>query len=561
MGITLSVAILLATLASSAAQEPPEITSISRSSGYDVGDQAITLEGSGLETGLTVTFGGKPATVVKVIGGTRVNARTPAHPVGLVDVTVTNPDGQTATLKDAYEFVFALFGSPEAYPGVRTAGLLGADLDGDADVDFVLTNYFGTSVKLYLGNGDGTFEDGGEYHAGSGPYSITSDDVDGDGDADLVTVCQGGYTLSVLPNRGDGTFDPPVHYSSNKSSSIAKADLDGDGDSDFATANPERERENSHVSVFFNEGGTFANRVDFHYGSFVSTADMDGDGDSDLVVASSMGSELSVLLNDGDGSFALQRIYDFPNAVTSNRCADFDGDGDADVALITHVEDGLGWRMSLLRNRGDGILELPEDHPVRGSASGSAVADFDGDGSEDFVTGNWDGNTVGVLLNNGDGSFAAPQDYPFAIKPGAVCGADVDGDGDSDLTVASAGARNLLVSLNRSNLLAPTAVTVRSDLASLPGVLALGLNYPNPFNPQTVIPLHLPVRAHVELAVFNETGQRVAMLVDGERPAGRHAVLWDGRDDGGCELGSGVYLCRLLAGERRVETRKLLLLR
>ena len=57
---------------------------------------------------------------------------------------------------------------------------------------------------------------------------------------------------------------------------------------------------------------------------------------------------------------------------------------------------------------------------------------------------------------------------------------------------------------------------------ALPARFALGPNYPNPFNPSTIIPYQLPTATHVRLEVFNLLGQRIATLVDGTRPAGFH---------------------------------------
>ena len=104
-----------------------------------------------------------------------------------------------------------------------------------------------------------------------------------------------------------------------------------------------------------------------------------------------------------------------------------------------------------------------------------------------------------------------------------------------------------------------TAVT--EEQVGLPGRFALEQNYPNPFNSGTVIRYALPIGGDVELTIFNLTGQRVAKLVEGVREAGTYTLHWDGRDDDGRQLASGVYLYRLRAGKQRVETRKLLLLR
>lgn len=106
---------------------------------------------------------------------------------------------------------------------------------------------------------------------------------------------------------------------------------------------------------------------------------------------------------------------------------------------------------------------------------------------------------------------------------------------------------------------APTVVQETME-APLPSAFSLAQNYPNPFNSETAIRFELPAGDAVELAVFDLAGQRVATLVDGPLAAGIYTVRWDGKDGGGGELASGVYLYCLRAGSQ-VETRKLLLLR
>jgi hypothetical protein len=100
------------------------------------------------------------------------------------------------------------------------------------------------------------------------------------------------------------------------------------------------------------------------------------------------------------------------------------------------------------------------------------------------------------------------------------------------------------------------AVESRSE----PFSFRLAQNYPNPFNPNTLIRFSLPQSGPVELAVYNVAGQRVVTLVDGIRHAGSHGVLWNGRDDAGDAMASGVYLYRLQAAAS-VQVKSLVLLR
>ena len=93
----------------------------------------------------------------------------------------------------------------------------------------------------------------------------------------------------------------------------------------------------------------------------------------------------------------------------------------------------------------------------------------------------------------------------------------------------------------------------------LPQRFELGLNYPNPFNPSTVIPYQLPAPMHVRLEVFNLLGQRIATLVDQERPAGFHTAVWDATDAAGEAVSAGVYLYRL-SGDGAQRSRSMVLI-
>jgi hypothetical protein len=95
------------------------------------------------------------------------------------------------------------------------------------------------------------------------------------------------------------------------------------------------------------------------------------------------------------------------------------------------------------------------------------------------------------------------------------------------------------------------------------GRSALGLqltSFPNPFNPSTTMRFDLPTAARVRATVYSGDGRLVRALMEGDLPAGRHEAVWDGRDSRGNLAASGIYSCRIVAGER-METIKLALLR
>ena len=94
----------------------------------------------------------------------------------------------------------------------------------------------------------------------------------------------------------------------------------------------------------------------------------------------------------------------------------------------------------------------------------------------------------------------------------------------------------------------------------IPKNFALKQNYPNPFNPTTEIAYDLPKTTHVKLAVYNMLGQKVATLVDAKMPAGAYTVTWNGKDDRGRQMGSGIYIYQIEAGKFKA-TKKMLLMK
>jgi len=106
----------------------------------------------------------------------------------------------------------------------------------------------------------------------------------------------------------------------------------------------------------------------------------------------------------------------------------------------------------------------------------------------------------------------------------------------------------------------PTGVTGQGNGGLLPNSFSLAQNFPNPFNPETQIAFNLKAPGHVRLEIFNVVGQSVALLLDGYREAGIGQIVWDGRDNNGATVASGIYFYRL-SQNAQAETRKMVLLR
>ena len=107
-----------------------------------------------------------------------------------------------------------------------------------------------------------------------------------------------------------------------------------------------------------------------------------------------------------------------------------------------------------------------------------------------------------------------------------------------------------------------------SELA-LPKEFSLGQNFPNPFNPTTVIPFRVPaldrLAAHgslipVSLDIYNSLGQKIRTVIHQDHDPGYYRVVWDGKDEQGRSVGTGMYLYRVRAGTHQ-QVKKMTLLR
>jgi hypothetical protein len=100
----------------------------------------------------------------------------------------------------------------------------------------------------------------------------------------------------------------------------------------------------------------------------------------------------------------------------------------------------------------------------------------------------------------------------------------------------------------------------RTPTATLPTEFALSQNVPNPFNPSTIVNYALPKDAQVNISVYNVLGQQVKTLVNDMQRAGMQSVTWDGTDNSGSSVASGVYFYKIRAGDFS-DTKKMLLLK
>ena len=297
----------------------------------------------------------------------------------------------------------------------QPGGIASADVNADGIPDLVATKSERDEVDVFLGDGKGGFTRGAGSPFADSPSSefftrsVDLLDVDEDGRLDIVTANGRENTFSVLVGNGRG---------------------------DFAAARTVKRPARTDT------------RYTFAFG------DVDGDGHLDALFAGRAGDDtpdparIVIRRGDGKGAFAdasgSVALSASPQSLT---LADVNGDRRLDL-VVTH---GHTPSISVLLNNGDGAFALAPGSPlaIDEESFGVVVADANGDGKPDVLAGT--AATVTVLLGDGGGRFAPAPGSPFRAGPGAyrVSAADINGDGKLDVAAPSFEGNAVTVLLGR----------------------------------------------------------------------------------------------------------------
>ncbi len=272
------------------------------------------------------------------------------------------------------------------------------DRDGDPDLAVVLKDF--SQVMAVINNG-GSFTLGATAAIGTEGIGMSQGDMDGDGEADLIVANRESNTATVLRNNGNATFASITLNTQQEPRAGTFFDLENDGDLDAAVTN----HDSRSISLFRNDGGAYVGAGTLSVGSSVrpegiTSADLNGDGREDL--AANIGDDgiewIITFMNQG-GSFSGSNRW-VTNGIDGSEvlAADLDGDGSIDLASLNATSDN----MSLLRNNGAGTFGGPQLFATGNEPDKFLAANLDGDGDLDIVASNKLSNTISVFINHAD---------------------------------------------------------------------------------------------------------------------------------------------------------------
>lgn len=396
-----------------------------------------------------------------------VNAATAAAPAGkvsFVDTTDANHVLAKAELGAgplALNFVQSAAPGTNPYPQYVSV----ADFTGDGHLDLAVPVYSiftpQADANVFLGNGDGTFTAAAAFPvSGQNANNFAVGDFDGDGKPDLAISLPDADQVQVLLGNGDGSFTAMTPISVNAVFLVATGDFNGDGNADLAVVSPGA----TAVYILLGNGaGTFTTgaTVSVAEPTAITVADFNGDGIADLAVVNGGTYMVTIFLGNGDGTFTA--VASTPSTGVeplSITAGDFNGDGIADLAVSNQ---NYGYpnpgTVTVLLGKGDGTFTTAPTLQSGSIPYTVAVADFNGDGKADLVTGNAGGNDASIFLGNGDGTFAAPLSPPLGNNPIGTGVGDFNGDGLPDLAAGNNTAYTVTVMLTAETQTATAVAT------------------------------------------------------------------------------------------------------
>ncbi|HET9306262.1 MAG TPA: FG-GAP-like repeat-containing protein [Candidatus Sulfotelmatobacter sp.] len=294
--------------------------------------------------------------------------------------------------------------------GSNPVSVAAADFNKDGNLDLIVANARNNTLSVLLGNGDGTFQTAVNFATPQDPIFVAVADFNGDGKLDLVTVNLSDSTgycdcVAVFLGNGDGTFQEPPIITTPPLPAFALGVGRFNSDSKLDLVVAEEFGGTNQIQVLLGNGdGTFQMGSIYPDGAGASAfavADFNGDHKLDLAVAEGEGMGVGVFLGNGDGTFNPREDYHTISPPLWVAAMDFNGDGKKDLVAANFFNPS---GVTVLMGNGDGTFQPGVYYADGGLDDFVTVADLNSDHKPDIVVLDFNGDAI-VLLNTGAASF------------------------------------------------------------------------------------------------------------------------------------------------------------
>jgi len=433
------------------------------------------------------------------------------------------------------------------------------------------------------------------------PWSITPVDMDHDGDLDVVSAARLENGLAWWENSGNSEFIMhEISIQSFQAMGATVLDVDDDGDYDAVCAT-----QVNGLELWVNDGEQVFTRQlidNWACPTYVDTADVNQDGITDILVTccEDYSNRMGWVENLGGLNFISHELmtdWDHANSIDSG---DIDSDGDIDIIGTASGRDVGHGEIIIFYNDGSEFFTADTLLATANRPSFAIIRDFDLDGDMDVVATICLSNEA-VWFENIDNQFSEPQIIGYGMDRGLTIDvADFDNDGDLDVLAGSINLDRIVWFENNDMAFSEHIITmVYNGAADLYPIdfdqdgdidilstahyadkidwwenqlytdaednhmqetnkTSLLLNYPNPFNPTTQIEFEIKEGDTARLTIMNLKGQIVKSFP--ELAAGKQVLSWEGIDNSGKIVASGVYYS-VLKCSTGTTTHKMLLLK
>lgn len=324
--------------------------------------------------------------------------------------------------------------------GASPYGVAIGDLNGDGKMDVVVTNdQVDGTIAVLLGNGNGTLQPAVTHAAGAYPEFIALADFNHDGHLDVAVtnraVAGGPGWVTIFLGKGDGTFQNPVVYGPfHDAFSISISDVNHDGHLDIVIGDVA-----SGSLLLGNGDGTFRLGKSIGCSDAVAfaVADFNRDGNQDLVCANNLGKQVELFLGDGSGGFKHNRNFAVSTPPIAIVAGDFNGDGIPDFAVANEAVNDLDSHVTVFESSAKGFVG--KKYAYGDEPRFITTAKFVRGGKLYLVTANEFDGTADLYKGMTGGKFSSPVIVPSEAGTVAYMAVgDLNGDGKTDLVMADA---------------------------------------------------------------------------------------------------------------------------